>query len=74
MERGRLTFNGSFFADARDYIIICMHVHTCLLRGSIFAAQLSTVKTTKSGPLENFPLYGTNVIPDFPPPFTYMNT
>ena len=39
MERGRLTFNGSFFADACDYIIICMHVHTCLLRGSIFCGS-----------------------------------
>ena len=32
--------------------------------GLIFVVYQSTVKTAKTGPLENFPLYGTSLVPE----------
>ena len=56
-----VTFRGSIFADAH-YRAITSTYKCAYFMGLIFAVHESTIKTTKLGPLENFPLYGIVIL------------
>ena len=51
-----VTFHVSIFVDANDCAIVSMY-KCAYFTGLIFAVHETTVKTTKIGPLENFPPY-----------------
>ena len=51
-----VTFHISIFVDANDCAIVSMY-KCAYFTGLIFAVHETTVKTTKIGPLENFPPY-----------------
>ena len=51
------SFRGLIFADARHHAHYTLYNRT-YFAGLIFADSRLSVKTTKIGPLENFPLYG----------------
>ena len=53
-----ITFHGSIFADAHNCAITAMYKRAYFV-DLIFAVHISTMKTTKIGPLENFPLYSS---------------
>ena len=51
-----VTFHGSIFTDAHYRAVTSMYKRA-YFAGLIFAVHESTMKSTKIGPLENFPLY-----------------
>jgi hypothetical protein len=55
------SFRGLIFADASDHSHYTLY-NRAYFTGLIFADSRLSAKTTKIGPHENFPLYGTLVM------------